>query len=449
MKIQSIRALILAMALFEGARCFLPTPALTSSRHAANARSTPCLHSSQDDRDNDSSLDDMRRLLEASWNVDTMGSVPTNPEDAADVAATCIQSAADSGDSIFMVDLLLPTYDITQGTNMYDELLAVEFCIALAKSMEEKSCILVRDGLRLQSINRVLEARERSRLDDKEEDGEDEDEVVDGKEEEDDGDNGDATFFDDFAGFDSIFDDETSSSDAGGQETSPSSKDVDSFRQQLMANWDDIPTTDGSDASRIKEQPSKTTEPNEPSPTKPTIASTRDRFYRLASFFGDSKISSGPDMIDQVIKAVAENGMPTDDEETIIILSAVNKNEMVAVRSLVTKYKGSKKIVLVNCKLDPLPRELIRANTVYSILPLVARPVVSEKQQEDNGPMPPKVVVMRRYPKDWEVYVDADGNGFELADVAKAIQVRGKKGPPMEWVGGCVQRYMETKLGGI
>jgi hypothetical protein len=55
---------------------------------------------------------------------------------------------------------------------------------------------------------------------------------------------------------------------------------------------------------------------------------------------------------------------------------------------------------------------------------------------------------MRRYPKDWEVYVDADGNGFELADVAKESQIRGKKGPPMEWIAGCVKRHMESKLGG-
>jgi mannose/fructose-specific phosphotransferase system component IIA len=57
----------------------------------------------------------MRRLLEASWNIETMGAVPTNPEDAADAAATSIQSAVDNGESLFFVDLLLPSYDISQG----------------------------------------------------------------------------------------------------------------------------------------------------------------------------------------------------------------------------------------------------------------------------------------------------------------------------------------------
>lgn len=159
-------------------------------------------------------------------------------------------------------------------------------------------------------------------------------------------------------------------------------------------------------------------------------------------------------MMDQVVKAVSANGKPTEDEETVIILSAVEKDEMIAVRSLVAKYKGKKNIILVNCQLDPLPRELIWANTVYSILPLVARPVVSDEnvfgteKPQDEGETPPKVVVMRRYPKDWEVYVDVDGNGFELADIAKASQVRGKKRPPMEYIAGCVKRYMESKLKG-
>ena len=160
-------------------------------------------------------------------------------------------------------------------------------------------------------------------------------------------------------------------------------------------------------------------------------------------------------MIDEVVRAVSDNGLPTDTEETIIILSAVQKDEMIAVRSLAAKYKGKKDIIMVNCQFDILPRELIRAKTVYSILPLIARPTVSDENifgsnkppPPEEGESPPKVVVMRRYPKDWEVYVDADGNGFELADVAKESQIRGKKGPPMEWIAGCVKRHMESKLG--
>lgn len=462
----SLYAVVWPLSLLNGVNSFLPSPPLTSARQrlAPPTSSRFCLYSSKEDN-----LDDMRRLLEASWNVDTMGTVPTNPQDAADAAATCIESAVDNGESLFFVDLLLPSYDISQGTNMYDEVLAVEFCIALAKSMEEKSCILVRDDKTKDAVNRVLDARERNRLDeDDEEDGSEkklvEEDDDDGEEEE------DVEFYDDFADFGGAI----GSSDSDATEKPSLSKegdlpepteDVDAFREQLMAKWDE-PTVEGGNVPT--EEPVEKSESDDSAPSQPKQKSvspaketskqpappTTDRFYRLASLFGDAKISVGPDMMDQVINAVGENGKPTDEEETIIILSAVEQDEMIAVRSLVAKYKGNKKIVLVNCKLDPLPRELIRANTVYSILPLVARPVVSAQNifGRENPPeeslTPPKVVVMRRYPKDWEVYVDADGNGFELADVAKASQVRGKKGPPMEWVAGCVKRHMESKLGG-
>jgi hypothetical protein len=50
-----------------------------------------------------------------------------------------------SGQSLFFVDLLLPSYDITQGPNMYDDVLDVKFCIALPKALEDKTSILVRD----------------------------------------------------------------------------------------------------------------------------------------------------------------------------------------------------------------------------------------------------------------------------------------------------------------
>jgi len=455
-----LRSLLgLALAFLDGANSFLPTPSFTvTQQRRLNSRLASCLHSSKEDN-----LEDMRRLLEASWNVDTMGAVPTNPKDAADAAATSIQSAMlDSGESLFFVDLLLPSYDISQGTNMYDEVLAVEFCIALAESLEGKSCLLVRDEKTRNSVNRVLEARERSSLD---EDQEDEELVNDDDEE----DEEEVEFFDDFADFGGPIggpDAETPSTAQGDVAPPTTREDVDSFREQLMDKWDE-PITEGTDLfigettekpKTADAPPQKPKEKNSKPPakktTKPVTPSSDDRLYRLASLFGDAKISSGPDMIDQVVKAVGENGKPTEDEETIIILSAVEKDEMIAVRSLVAKYKGEKKIVLVNCQLDPLPRELIRANTVYSILPLVARPVVSEQnvfgaeKPQNEGVTPPKVVVMRRYPKDWEVYVDADGNGFELADVAKASQVRGKKGPPMEWIAGCVKRHIESKLGG-
>lgn len=437
---------------------FIPKPPLlTRFKHnLGSSLSSSCLFSSKEEN-----LEDMRRLLEASWNVDTMGAVPTNPEDAADGAADSINAAKDNGESLFFVDLLLPSYDISQGINMYDEVLAVEFCIALADSLEDKTCVLVRDAKTLNSVNRVLEARERNQLDeDEEEDDDDKEEIIidiDDKDEE------ETEFYDDFADFGGAIggepDREMPTSLTTEDAAPKTTEDVDAFREQLMTKWDDPPAQKSeAPAKKSVEGPEAADFSSLPKPTnkEPAAAATpsKDRLYRLASLFGDARISTGSDMMDQVGKAVNENGKPTDDEETIIILSAVGKDEMIAVRSLAAKYKGNKNIVLVNCQLDPLPRELIGAKTVYSILPLVARPVVSDanvfgnEKPQDESETPPKVVVMRRYPKDWEVYVDADGNGFELADVVKASQIRGKKGPPMEWIAGCVKRHMESKLGG-
>ena len=119
---------------------------------------------------------------------------------------------------------------------------------------------------------------------------------------------------------------------------------------------------------------------------------------------------------------------------------------MIAVRSLVAKYQGQKKSILVNCKLEPMPRELRNAETAYSLLPLIAGPKVPEaKQSAEEKPSPPKIVVLRRYPKDWEVYVDV-GRGFQLAAMTPSDQIN-KRRPPMEWVAGCVQRYLKSTGG--
>ena len=85
----------------------------------------------------------MRRLLEASWNAEAMKAVSSTPEAAAEAAAVSVQGAMNKGQSLFYVDLLLPSYDITQGENMYDEILAVEFCIALTAPLEEQALIYV------------------------------------------------------------------------------------------------------------------------------------------------------------------------------------------------------------------------------------------------------------------------------------------------------------------
>jgi hypothetical protein len=156
---------------------------------------------------------------------------------------------------------------------------------------------------------------------------------------------------------------------------------------------------------------------------------------------------------------VSANAQPRDEEDTLIILSAASREEMIGVRGLVSKFGGKKTIILVNCYLNPPPRELMNAQTVYSIQPFLARPKVSEgnifgsnkqpsdlnQQQSQQPQASPKIVLMRRYPRDWEIFVDV-GNGFELARTVSASQVD-KKGPSMEFIAGCVKQFMQSRLG--
>lgn len=407
----------------------------------------------------DENIDNLRSLLEASWNTETMGCVPTNAESASDAAASALLSALDQDQTpIFFVDILLPQYDITHGTNLYDEVLAVEFCMELAKKLKgDKSEIIVRDSKVLNVVNRIFDAREGS--------SDSTAKVVQKSPEksttpriEDEG--NDIDFYDDFADFRASASSEentppskeplssepstssgSSNSSLADNNENPASEtqsvptsDIDSFREQLMSSWElETADSDIREEERIeqREQVIKA----EPSP---------DKCYRLTSMLGDATISSGTDMMDDVMSAVKANALPNDDEDTIIILSAITREELYAVRALVDKYKRKKKIVLVNCKLDPMPRELFAAQTVYSVLPLIARPSATAKNTDaTDKSVAPQVVVLRRYPRDWEVYVNV-GNGFELAASVPARSVD-KKGPAMEWISSAVKRYLQSR----
>jgi hypothetical protein len=371
----------------------------------------------------------MRKLLEASWDADTMGQVPSDATVAANEAYSSILTAMDNGVSIFFVDLLLPTYDITQGTNLYDEVLAVEYCIELSKCMKGKSSILVRDDKTLQAVDRILDARERDALiadyvDEKIEDEDDDEDDL-----EKDEDSLDSDFSDDL----SDMDDEADQS----EELLGATTDAESFRLQLMSSWDGVETT-----TEEPLEPSTAEKASEtPKPKEKEVEDNPLKRYRLSSLFGSSKISQGADMMENVVEALRANALLEEEEENLIILSPISREEMIAVRSLAAKYADQKSIVLVNCKLDPLPRELLGAQTVYSILPLTARPKDAEQSSGDKASQP-KVVVLRRYPKDWEIYIDV-GSGFELAATAPSIQIN-NRGPTMEWVGRAVERYLES-----
>ena len=352
-----------------------------------------------------------------------MGRVPADPIAAAEEAFSSILEAAggtrstdedsieehDDMTGIFFVDLLLPSYDISQvveGVNLYDEVAAVEYCIALADCFKGKTEILVKDNNVVETVEKVLKARENQK---KEQIGIDD---------------GDFVF-----GNGSLNDDRKDK--VGDQRIEIDSVlEQDDFRQKLLANWNnEAPPQDGIDmASEAEEKSEK--------------HSDESKSYRLASLFGVTKINQGPDMATSVIQAVRENALPAKDEDNIIILSAVGKDEMIAVRGLVSKYASDKKIILVNCQFQPVPRELLTGETVYSVLPLTGKKIADDKNgnDEDEKP-PPKIVVLRRYPKDWEIFVDV-GIGYELAGTL-GVNGSNRRGLGMESIVKVVETHLD------
>jgi hypothetical protein len=403
-------------------------------------------------------VDSMRAMLESSWNTIKMGRIPVDAEAAAKEAYLSIIRAATGATTVddncedimkeeddtnivgtFFVDLLLPSYDIKQvqkgQTNLYDEVAAVEYCISLANCFEGKTQIIVRDDKTLQTVTKVLDARERNKNIMMNEDNN-----VDVKLDEEDHD-------DDDVDVDVKNDDENNESVGDdlfvGEETTTTTNNMDSYRQKLISNWDEQdPTTTSEDDPKSKSEDS-TIETSSASSSSASSSSSSKKSYRLASLFGNVRIDQGPDMATRIIQALRYNALAKDDEDNIIILSAIGKDEMVAVRALVTKYGNEKKIILVNCQFQPTPRELLSAETVYSVLPLMARKNMENENNnnDNNNEIPPKVVVLRRYPKNWEIFVDV-GNGYELAETVP-INGSNKRGLSMQLIGRGVARHLD------
>jgi hypothetical protein len=393
------------------------------------SRSRPITMLSSTNNNNDD-LNAMRSMLESSWDSDTMGQVPSDSAIAANEAFLSILSAADSGVSVFFIDLLLPSYDVTQGSNLYDEVLAVEYCIALADCLKEKSSILVRDDKTVETVQRILNRREEERL--KSQPAINISDGNDGEDEEEEAENGED---------DVPPETEDDGTTEVAEEPSDPESDMDLFRQQLLSTWD---SDDGDKPeSKIPEQSKIPPKSKEAAPASSSPKTLSEKRYRLASLFGNARISEGPDMIDNVLDALRANALPKDDEETLIVLSAITLEEMVAVRSLVSKYGAQKKIILVNCKLNPIPKELYGAETVYSILPLIARPANADSQvAPQDGKSQPKVLVLRRYPGAWQVFVDV-GQGFKLAKSAPS-DMSNRRGPPIQWIQQVVQQFTQS-----
>jgi hypothetical protein len=204
----------------------------------------------------------------------------------------------------------------------------------------------------------------------------------------------------------------------------------------------------------------------------------KQQYYRIASLFGSSIISKGSDMIDDVKHAITtNNGLPYDHEQMIMIVSSISKEEMYAVRAIVNKYNNNKLIVVMNCKLQPIPQELIRGQTIYSILPFIAQikdsgskstsasngdninksiatTITGSSNTNTNSNVVPKVVVLRRYPHNWEIFVNV-GRGFDIVTSVsdndrtsnnnQQQQQQNQRGPSMKWIQTMVQHYIQRQ----
>ena len=345
--------------------CFLPTVC----REAAANVPTP-LFAEEQNEDYRSNVDQMRNILEQSWNETTMSHIPTNAKSGALAGTEAIMNILNDpscGNAVMMIDIALPSLDPT--SPFYDAIGAVEFCVELANGindLRQNSEHLRNDGkIAIVVKDENLSTRAKKVLDDPLQD--------------------DIAEYDDFSDF-------------------------------------DLPSIDT--ASSTSGVPG----------------------YRIGSFFGSSEeIPSGRNMMQDICKLVSQNAIPSanaQDEDAIIINCPASQAELIGVRWLISKYGSSKRIIIVNNRLNPLPHELVEAETIYSVLPLIARSVGKKDEENKN----PKIVLMRRFPDDWQIHVDASsGLGFELVSSVPAKHV-GVRGPSMEFISKRVKEFMIQKF---
>lgn len=350
--------------------------------------------------DVDDDADALRRLLEESWSANVVDGVPSAPEEGARATARAVGAALKDGHRSVRVEVSLPSYEPTSGPRVYDEAALVGFCAALAEALRDetsstsvrRSLILVRDAAAARVARGVLEG-ERLRQ-------------------------------------------ETRPMRENEQNEKDDDDDVDEFRRRMMADWDGDDHDD--DDSATSHDDSATSHDDD------------DVCYRIDSVFGTREVpdndSLGPDTMEQVVRAVDRHDPVSDDDddEAIMLLSTRGVVETIGARRLLARYGDRRVVILVNFRADPLPRELVGVPTAYGLTPLVARPVAAVDGATSSSSSPIRAVVSRRYPRDWELFVDVDGSGFELTDSVAAGQV-GPRGPLGEWIGTRVRRYVEFR----
>jgi len=339
-----------------------------------------------------------RELLGLSFNSDPKGSVPLDPLSVATEAVDALKDAIkkDATQKLFMIEIKLPLYNAVEGDDSNDQTVVMEFAKSLSDEMMKAKEVVGDDGnvpILVMDEDMERKMRQEVGLNLNSEDKRKEEVMI----------NSDSR-------------------------KDTSSNDID--RQQLFSAWESTDVDDD------------------------TCSSTPDISCRISSIFGNNQIRNGPDMFDDVCSIVDTNlkSFIQATDRVILILLPTSTPDMVACRRIIGLNRGKNKIIFINSKLDPLPRELLNAETVYSISALVAKALRSNSNDMEKAPIEPKVVVMRRYPRDWELYIAlpnddgiVDNKDFEQVDSISADRVA-KNGPNNSWVTACVQKYMKFKV---
>ena len=152
---------------------------------------------------------------------------------------------------------------------------------------------------------------------------------------------------------------------------------------------------------------------------------------------GNSEIGTGPDSFDQVIEVVDQNAILNQDEDALIIMSPYENKDVIALRRTLARYGNTRTIIIVNSRIEQIPRELDPGLLVYGVMPLVAR---SKESDNESGL---KVVVLKRLPEDWSVYIDVYDDGFVEARGPTQHDSSDKAFPSSEWITQRVEAHVQ------
>ena len=393
--------------------------------------------------DEDPRLSAMRSILESSWDASSMGDVPSDPASAARAAAECVSNAMSSNINVVIVDLRLPSYDVLEGRRAYDAVAVYDFGVALsdemrARGLVRKCLLLARNGGEADEIGRAVESRRRRR-------------------------GGTKTTT-------------TKGTTEGGVVDPPLATDngtmteeADEFRRRLMSSWtSNVPSSALPTASSSAKSPDeggndgdgpRTTAAVPPSSPSHRLWSTVGRDLDDDDGAGGGGMGGllGPDAFDRILSAADANARLAPDEDALMILSPYDGTDVVALRRVLARYGRSRTIVIVNPRFETDPGEMDGAVLVYGMLPLVA---ASRKNADagggggrggsggGGGGTGLRAVVMKRFPRDWAVFVDVHGDGFVEAEGGGVVGTLDGGGserrfPSPEWIARRVQSHVE------